>query len=67
MKSVVIYYFSGTGNTEIVANMIKEEFIFRTAGGYNIKEILEHPCPTSEDAKRVVPAFFNNYVEKDSL
>lgn len=26
MKSVVIYYFSGTGNTEIVANMIQEEF-----------------------------------------
>lgn len=26
MKSVVVYYFSGTGNTEIVANMIKEEF-----------------------------------------
>lgn len=26
MKSVVIYYFSGTGNTEIVANMFKEEF-----------------------------------------
>ncbi|AZV57870.1 EFR1 family ferrodoxin [Clostridium sp. AWRP] len=26
MKSVVIYYFSGTGNTEIVANMIKEGF-----------------------------------------
>lgn len=26
MKSVLIYYFSGTGNTEIVANMIKEEF-----------------------------------------
>lgn len=26
MKSVVIYYFSGTGNTEIVMNMFKEEF-----------------------------------------
>ena len=25
MKSVVIYYFSGTGNTEIVANMVNEE------------------------------------------
>lgn len=24
MKSVVIYYFSGTGNTEIVTNMVKE-------------------------------------------
>lgn len=27
MKSVVVYYFSGTGNTEIVASMIKEEFL----------------------------------------
>lgn len=27
MKSVAIYYFSGTGNTELVANMIREEFI----------------------------------------
>lgn len=26
MKSVVVYYFSGTGNTEIVANMVKREF-----------------------------------------
>lgn len=26
MKSIVIFYFSGTGNTEIVANMIKDEF-----------------------------------------
>jgi len=26
MKTVVIYYFSGTGNTELVANMFKEEF-----------------------------------------
>jgi flavodoxin/ferredoxin len=26
IKSVIIYYFSGTGNTEIVANMIKDEF-----------------------------------------
>lgn len=26
MKSVVIYYFSGTGNTEIVTKIIKEEF-----------------------------------------
>ena len=25
MKSVVIYYFSGTGNTEIVVNMVNEE------------------------------------------
>lgn len=25
MKSAIIYYFSGTGNTELVANMIKEE------------------------------------------
>lgn len=27
MKSVIIYYFSGTGNTELVANMIKERFV----------------------------------------
>ena len=27
MKSAVIYYFSGTGNTEIVARMIKEAFL----------------------------------------
>jgi ferredoxin len=27
MKTAVIYYFSGTGNTEIVANLLKEEFI----------------------------------------
>lgn len=26
MKSVAVYYFSGTGNTEIIANMIKEAF-----------------------------------------
>lgn len=26
MKTVVIYYFSGTGNTELVANMFKKEF-----------------------------------------
>jgi flavodoxin/Fe-S-cluster-containing hydrogenase component 2 len=26
MKTVVIYYFSGTGNTELVANMIEDEF-----------------------------------------
>ncbi|WP_105619028.1 EFR1 family ferrodoxin [Vallitalea okinawensis] len=26
MKSVVVYYFSGTGNTEIVANMLKKAF-----------------------------------------
>lgn len=26
MKTVGIYYFSGTGNTELVANMFKEEF-----------------------------------------
>lgn len=26
MKSAVIYYFSGTGNTKLVANMLKEEF-----------------------------------------
>ena len=26
MKSVIIYYFSGTGNTELVANMVKEGF-----------------------------------------
>lgn len=26
MKSVVIYYFSGTGNTEIIANMLKDGF-----------------------------------------
>lgn len=26
MKSAVIYYFSGTGNTELVANMFREEF-----------------------------------------
>lgn len=26
MKSVVIYYFSGTGNTEIIAKMVKEQF-----------------------------------------
>lgn len=26
MKKVAIYYFSGTGNTELVANMFKEEF-----------------------------------------
>ena len=27
MKSVVIFYFSGTGNTELIAKMIKEQFI----------------------------------------
>lgn len=27
MKACVVYYFSGTGNTDIVANMIKEEFL----------------------------------------
>lgn len=27
MKSVAIYYFSGTGNTEIVAEMLKEAFV----------------------------------------
>jgi flavodoxin/ferredoxin len=27
IRSIAIYYISGTGNTEIVANMIKEEFI----------------------------------------
>lgn len=27
MKSAVIYYFSGTGNTELVADMFKEEFL----------------------------------------
>jgi ferredoxin len=27
MKSCVVYYFSGTGNTERVADMIKEEFL----------------------------------------
>jgi ferredoxin/flavodoxin len=26
MKSVIVYYFSGTGNTELVTNMIMEEF-----------------------------------------
>jgi len=33
MKSIVVYYFSGTGNTEIVTNMVKEEF---TRLKYNI-------------------------------
>ncbi|WDV45183.1 EFR1 family ferrodoxin [Clostridiaceae bacterium M8S5] len=33
MKSVVIYYFSGTGNTEIVADMFKNEF---SKNNYNI-------------------------------
>jgi len=36
MKSVMIYYFSGTGNTEIVANMIKEGF---TNCQYNVTVI----------------------------
>lgn len=27
MKSVAIFYFSGTGNTELIAEMIKEQFI----------------------------------------
>jgi flavodoxin/ferredoxin len=36
MKSVMIYYFSGTGNTEIVANMIKEGF---TNYQYNVSVI----------------------------
>lgn len=27
MKSVIIYYFSGTGNTELVTNMIREGLI----------------------------------------
>jgi ferredoxin/menaquinone-dependent protoporphyrinogen IX oxidase len=27
MKSVIIFYFSGTGNTELIAEMVKEQFI----------------------------------------
>lgn len=36
MKSVIIYYFSGTGNTKIVADMIKKEF---TKNQYNVDVI----------------------------
>lgn len=36
MKKAVIYYFSGTGNTEIVANLLKEECIYH---GYIIDMI----------------------------
>lgn len=36
MKSVAVYYFSGTGNTEIVANMIKEAFAMHE---YNVSMI----------------------------
>ncbi len=36
MKSVGIYYFSGTGNTELVAGMVKEEF---TTRGYRVDMI----------------------------
>jgi len=48
-------------------NAINFRFLtfFPVAGGYNIKKILEHPCPASEDAKKVVPAFFKDYVEKE--
>lgn len=36
MKFIGIYYFSGTGNTELVADMVKEEF---TARGYSVDMI----------------------------
>jgi ferredoxin len=48
-------------------NAIRYRFLtfFPVAGGYNIKKILEHPCPASENTKRMVPPFFKDYVEQE--
>ncbi len=45
MKSIVIYYFSGTGNTEIVANLL-------------VEEILKHKC--NVDLIRIEDVLINN-------
>ncbi|MCX7709141.1 MAG: EFR1 family ferrodoxin [Clostridia bacterium] len=44
MKSVVVCYFSGTGNTELVANMIKEEFsqLQYTVDLVRMEDVLNH-------------------------
>lgn len=44
MKSVVIFYFSGTGNTELVSNMVKEELSKRqcTVEIIRIEDVLKN-------------------------